>query len=80
MVLRPIEIYGLLVKMSGRNTEQQIPACYTEVLHVTVLKWFVFPLEFISGFCKKLEDTSVSRKYKNIYQNSRIENKTSCQK
>lgn len=79
MVHRPIDIYGLLVKMSGRNTEQQIPVCYTEVLHMMFLKWFAFPLEFISVFSKKLEDTSVSHKYKNIYQSSHIENKNSCQ-
>lgn len=77
MVHRPLEIYELLVKMSGRNTKQQIPVCYTEVLHMTFLKWFAFPLEFISGFCEKLEDTSVS--HKNIYQSSHIENKSSCQ-
>lgn len=79
MVLRPIEISGLLVTMSGGNTEQQIPECYTEVLHMTLLKWFALPLVFISVFCKKLEDTSVSDKYKNIYQNSHIESKNSCQ-
>lgn len=65
--------------MSGGNTEQQIPECYTEVLYMTLLKWFAFPLVFISVFCKKLEDTSISDKYKNIYQNSHIENKNSCQ-
>lgn len=75
MVHRPIEIYELLVKMSGGNTEEKIPVCYTEVLHVTFLKWFAFPLEFIRFFCKKLEDTSVSDKYKNTYQSSHIEKK-----
>lgn len=53
--------------------------CYTEVSYVTFLKWFAFPLEFETAFCKKLEDTSVSHKYKNIYQSSHIENKNSCQ-
>lgn len=46
---------------------------------MTFLKWFAIPLDFISVFCKKFEDTSVSHKYKNIYQSSHKENKNSCQ-
>lgn len=61
------------------ETQEKIPVCYAAVLHVTFLKQFAFPLQFIWFFCKKLEDTSVSDKYKNTYQSSHIQKKNSCQ-